>query len=98
MMQLITQGVFDRHVSLHIAYAECGAGWIPYYAEQADSNYMRHRSWAKIELAHQTELLRETLFPVWHPGRLLCGQKSARDQSRKYHVGDGLSSRGDQLA
>jgi uncharacterized protein len=53
MMQLINDHVFDRHPRLRIAFAECGAGWIPYYAEQADSNYMRHRYWAKIELAHE---------------------------------------------
>ena len=30
MMQLINDHVFDRHPTLRIAFAECGAGWIPY--------------------------------------------------------------------
>jgi predicted TIM-barrel fold metal-dependent hydrolase len=51
--QLITSGVFDRFPGLRIAYAETGAGWVPYYAEQADDNYKRHRYWAQIELAHE---------------------------------------------
>jgi predicted TIM-barrel fold metal-dependent hydrolase len=50
--QLILAGVLDRFPSLRLAIAECGASWVPFYAEQADSNYMRHRYWAKLELPH----------------------------------------------
>jgi predicted TIM-barrel fold metal-dependent hydrolase len=50
--QLILHGVFDRFPALRIAIAECGAGWVPCYAEQADTNYKRHRYWAKLDLPH----------------------------------------------
>ena len=53
MTQLITEGVFDRFPSLRIALAETGAGWVPHYAEQADSNYKRHRYWADIKFEHE---------------------------------------------
>ena len=53
MTQLITTGVLDRHPDLRIAYAESGAGWVPYYKEQADTNYKRHRHWAGLELPHE---------------------------------------------
>lgn len=52
MTQLITQRVFDRHPSLRILISECGSSWVPFYAESADTNYMRHRYWAGIELDH----------------------------------------------
>jgi len=50
--QLITSRTFDRFPSLRIAFAESGAGWIPYYMQEADNNFERHRHYAKIELAH----------------------------------------------
>jgi predicted TIM-barrel fold metal-dependent hydrolase len=40
--QLITCGLFDRHPELRIAVGECGIGWVPYYAEQADLNHARY--------------------------------------------------------
>lgn len=51
--QLIVTGVLDRFPSLRIAFAECGAAWVPTYAEQADTNYRRHRYWAKLDLPHE---------------------------------------------
>jgi predicted TIM-barrel fold metal-dependent hydrolase len=50
--QLILAGVLDRFPALRLAFAECGAGWVPTYAEQADTNYQRHRFWAGLELPH----------------------------------------------
>jgi len=66
MTQLIKNGVFDRWPDLRIGMAESGAGWVPYYAEQADSNYMRHRHWANIDLAHAPShyVFRHFLFGV----------------------------------
>ncbi len=51
--QLITTRVLDRFPSLRFSFAECGASWVPFYAESADTNYMRHRYWAKIEMDHE---------------------------------------------
>ena len=51
--QLITSGTFDRFPGLRIAFAESGAGWIPYYMQEADNNFERHRHYSKLELAHE---------------------------------------------
>lgn len=53
MTQLITAGVFDRFPDLRIAMAETGAGWVPYYIEQSNFNYERHRYWSKLDIAHE---------------------------------------------
>ena len=50
--QLITAGTFDRFPDLRIHFAESGAGWIPYYLQEADNNFERHRYYANLELAH----------------------------------------------
>jgi predicted TIM-barrel fold metal-dependent hydrolase len=42
MLEFIFTGVLDRFPSLKIALTEVDAGWIPYFEEQADDNYMRH--------------------------------------------------------
>jgi predicted TIM-barrel fold metal-dependent hydrolase len=64
--QLILAGVFDRYPDLRIAIAECGAGWVPTYAEQADTNYMRHRYWSGLELPHDPSwyIRRHFLFGI----------------------------------
>lgn len=66
MTQLIKNGVFDRIPALRLGLAESGAGWVPYYAEQADSNYTRHRHWANIELDHEPSyyIRRHFLFGI----------------------------------
>ncbi len=64
--QLILEGVFERFPSLRIAIAECGASWVPIYAEQADTNYRRHRYWAEIDLPHEPSwyIRRHFLFGI----------------------------------
>ncbi len=66
MTQLIKNGVFDRWPGLRINMAESGAGWVPYYAEQADTNYLRHRHWAHIDLAYPPShyVFRHFLFGI----------------------------------
>jgi predicted TIM-barrel fold metal-dependent hydrolase len=51
--QMITSGLLDRFPDLVFYFAETGIGWLPFYAEQADDNYRRHRFWAGLELAHE---------------------------------------------
>ncbi|MHB8463476.1 MAG: amidohydrolase family protein [Acidimicrobiales bacterium] len=43
MLELIFSGVLDRFPRLRFAMAEVDCGWVPYFAEQADDNYLRHR-------------------------------------------------------
>jgi predicted TIM-barrel fold metal-dependent hydrolase len=48
MLELIFGGVLDRFPELHFVMTETDCGWMPYFAEQADDNYLRH---AKATLA-----------------------------------------------
>jgi predicted TIM-barrel fold metal-dependent hydrolase len=43
MLQFIFSGVLDRFPKLRIPLIEVDCGWIPYFEDQADDNYMRHR-------------------------------------------------------
>lgn len=42
MLQFIFSGVLDRFPRLRVPFIEVDCGWIPYYEDQADDNYMRH--------------------------------------------------------
>lgn len=41
IVQLIFAGVFDRFPSLQLVIAEVDSGWIPYFKEQIDGNFLR---------------------------------------------------------
>jgi predicted TIM-barrel fold metal-dependent hydrolase len=43
MLEFIFSGVLDRFPSLMVFLAEVDCGWLPYFAQQADDNYVRHR-------------------------------------------------------
>jgi predicted TIM-barrel fold metal-dependent hydrolase len=47
---LIYHGVFERFPRLTFLSVETGCGWIPFYAEQLDDNFQRHRFWARMDL------------------------------------------------
>jgi predicted TIM-barrel fold metal-dependent hydrolase len=42
MLEIIFSGVLDRLPELRIVFHEVDCGWIPYFVDQADDNYMRH--------------------------------------------------------
>jgi uncharacterized protein len=42
MLQFIFAGVLDRFPGLTIVMTEVDCGWLPYFAEQADDNFLRH--------------------------------------------------------
>lgn len=46
--QLFLGGVLDRHPKLRFHFAETGIGWLPYWLEQMDDRYARHRHWAEV--------------------------------------------------
>jgi predicted TIM-barrel fold metal-dependent hydrolase len=48
--QLFLGGVLDRFPNLRFHFAETGIGWLPYWLEQMDDRYMRHRFWAGVNL------------------------------------------------
>ena len=47
LAQLILSGVFDRLPDLKIFFAETRLGWVPFWMEEADYWYERHRHWAE---------------------------------------------------
>jgi predicted TIM-barrel fold metal-dependent hydrolase len=51
--QLIASGVFDRFPDLRIFFAETRLGWVPFWMEEADFWYERHRHWAQRYLGFQ---------------------------------------------
>jgi predicted TIM-barrel fold metal-dependent hydrolase len=46
LAQLTLSGVFDRLPELKIFFAETRLGWVPFWMEEADYWYERHRHWA----------------------------------------------------
>jgi predicted TIM-barrel fold metal-dependent hydrolase len=42
MLELIFGGVLDRFPGLRFAMTEVDCGWVPYFVDQADDNYLRH--------------------------------------------------------
>jgi predicted TIM-barrel fold metal-dependent hydrolase len=42
MLQFIFSGVLDRFPGIRVIFTEVDCGWIPYFEEQADDNFMRH--------------------------------------------------------
>jgi predicted TIM-barrel fold metal-dependent hydrolase len=42
MLEIIFSGVLERVPDLKIVFHEVDCGWIPYFLDQADDNYMRH--------------------------------------------------------
>jgi predicted TIM-barrel fold metal-dependent hydrolase len=46
LAQLVLSGVFDRLPELEIFFAETRLGWVPFWMEEADYWYERHRHWA----------------------------------------------------
>jgi predicted TIM-barrel fold metal-dependent hydrolase len=42
MLELIFGGVLDRFPGLRFVMTEVDCGWVPYFADQADDNYLRH--------------------------------------------------------
>ena len=47
LSHFILGGVFERHPKLRLGTAEVGIGWLPFFMEQSDFNYIRHRFWSK---------------------------------------------------
>jgi predicted TIM-barrel fold metal-dependent hydrolase len=50
VMQFALAGVFDRFPDLRVFFAENAIGWIPFWLEQADVRFHRHRRWVEREL------------------------------------------------
>ncbi|MET0851741.1 MAG: amidohydrolase family protein [Candidatus Rokuibacteriota bacterium] len=47
LSQMVLSGVFDRLPGLQIFFAETRLGWVPFWMEEADYWYERHRHWSE---------------------------------------------------
>ena len=64
--QLILGGVLERHPKLRIGVAEVGVGWLPFFMEQTDDNYVRHRFWTGNHLKLlPSDYLKRQLFSTF---------------------------------
>jgi len=50
LLQLMVGGVLDRYPGLKLHFAETGIGWLPYWLEQMEDRYDRHRFWSGVQL------------------------------------------------
>lgn len=44
IVQMIFAGMFDRFPELQVVFAEVDSGWVPYFKEQIDGNFLRLRA------------------------------------------------------
>jgi predicted TIM-barrel fold metal-dependent hydrolase len=47
---MILGGVLERHPRLRFGLVEVGIAWVPFFLEQSNDNYMRHRFWTNSHL------------------------------------------------
>ena len=77
LAQLAMSGVFDRLPDLKIFFAETRLGWVPFWMEEADYWYERHRHWSERLLGFKplkhrpSEYVRQhVFFSVQHVERV----------------------------
>ena len=77
LSQIILSGVFDRLPALEIFFAETRLGWVPFWMEEADYWYERHRHWSERLLGFKplarrpSEYVRQHIhFSVQHVERV----------------------------
>jgi predicted TIM-barrel fold metal-dependent hydrolase len=51
LSEMILGGALERHPKLRFALVEVGIGWVPFFLEQSNDNYMRHRFWTHAQLS-----------------------------------------------
>jgi predicted TIM-barrel fold metal-dependent hydrolase len=48
---MIIGGVLERCPGLHLVGTETGCGWVPFFLEQSDDNFLRHRFYSETNLS-----------------------------------------------
>jgi predicted TIM-barrel fold metal-dependent hydrolase len=48
---MIIGGVLERCPELHLVGTETGCGWVPFFLEQSDDNFLRHRFYSETNLS-----------------------------------------------
>jgi predicted TIM-barrel fold metal-dependent hydrolase len=77
LTQMVMSGVFDRLPDLQVFFAETRLGWVPFWMEEADYWYERHRHWAErlldlrpLRQRPSDYVRRHILFSVQHVERV----------------------------
>jgi predicted TIM-barrel fold metal-dependent hydrolase len=50
IVDMIFAGIFDRFPDLQVVFAEVDCGWVPYFKQQVDNNYMRMSAHTPLDL------------------------------------------------
>lgn len=50
IVQMIFAGIFDRFPTLQVVFAETDSGWVPYFKEQIDGNFLRLRATSNFSI------------------------------------------------
>jgi len=66
LAQLTMSGVFDRLPDLKIFFAETRLGWVPFWMEEADYWFERHRHWAERLLSFKPPKRRPSEYVQEH--------------------------------
>ncbi len=51
LSEMVLGGALERHPRLRFGLLEVGVAWVPFFMEQSDDNYMRHRFWTNSHLS-----------------------------------------------
>ncbi len=66
LSHFVLGGVFQRHPKLRLGFAEVGIAWIPFFMEQTDFNYVRHRFWSNGHLERlPSEYVRDHIYSTF---------------------------------
>ena len=76
---LALTGVFERFPGLKVVSVETGVGWIPFFLEQLDDNWKRHRFWADAPVLRMlpSEYIRRNVWATFQIDR--AGVKARHD-------------------
>ena len=90
MAQLTLSGVFDRLPDLEIFFAETRLGWVPFWMEEADYWYERHRHWSERLLGFRppraaAQRLRAAAHLLQRAARRAGGHRAAPPSGRRPH-------------
>jgi predicted TIM-barrel fold metal-dependent hydrolase len=50
LSEIVLGGVLERHPRLRFGFIEVGIAWVPFFLEQSNDNYLRHRFWTHTNL------------------------------------------------
>jgi len=66
LADMLHMGLFERHPKLKVVAVETGIGWIPFFLETIDDNFLRHRFQSGVHLKRMpSEYFREQIWATF---------------------------------